>query len=270
MPALSPDIFPRLDSTSLRDNIGSSIRQAIMDGYFPPGSRLPTEQQLAMQMGVGRSSVREAVEHLVAIGLVERRRGLGVFVSGAQARTEGIVAALVPTLMLDQPSLQWLLEVRQTVEPRVAAMAARRATEEDLRELAAVVRRLEEQRSEPEAYAHTDLEYHLRIAQASGNRLFPHIIEGIHALFAHELLITVRVAGAISRSLPYHLRIFEALRARDAAAAEDLMAEHLTDVEQQLIELEMRRAAQAQPDQTDEIRAGGEPCPSIPKAHPLA
>ncbi len=231
--------LPRIRRESLRDQVAGLIQHAISDGSYPPGSRLPTEESLAQQLGVGRSSVREALEHLVALGLVVRQPGRGVFVAQPQDFAEHAMDSIMPAMVLNPPSMRWLLEVRQVVEPRVAALAARRATEQDLEELAAIVRDLEAQRYEPESYARTDLLFHRRIVQASGNMLFLRILKAIHSLFIQELEMTVRAPGATDRSFAFHRGIMEALRARDGEAAEIRMTEHLRDVERQLAEVKL-------------------------------
>lgn len=233
--------LPRIHRESLRDRVAELVKQAIADGLYPSGSRLPSEERLAQQLGVGRSSVREAIEHLVALGLVVRLPGRGVFVARPQDFAEKAMDNLVPALLLNPASMEWLLEVRQVVEPKVAALAAVRASEQDIAELALLVRDLEAQRYEPTRYARTDLQFHRRIAEASGNPLFPRILKTVHSLFVQELEMTVKVPGATDRSFPFHRRIFEAIQQHDPNAAETQMAEHLKDVQLQLVDLKLHR-----------------------------
>ena len=228
--------WSQLERVNLRDQVVEAIRQAIIEGRFPPGAKLPSEHEIARTFGVSRSSVREAIRHLAAMGLVTSRQGAGAFV--ARPEPARAMDALVPAFVLSQPSVRHLLEVRQSVEPYTAALAALRATDADLEELATIVRTLDAQRGHGEAYARTDRLFHHRIALASGNPLFPRILDLVHALFMRELLMTVRLPGAMEESFAFHRRIFEAIRARDALAAEQAMRDHLKSVEAQVDRVE--------------------------------
>lgn len=261
------EALPPIRRESLHDRVAGHIQQAIANGYYGPGSRLPAENQLAQQLGVGRSSIREAIEHLVAIGLLTKRLGRGVFVSQPQDFAVRAMDRLVPALLLDRSSMRWLLEVRQVVEPRVAALASSRATEQDISDLDGIVRVLEEQRYNPDHYARTDLAFHRRVAQASGNLLFPRILKAIHSIFILELEMTVRIPGATDRSFSFHRSIFEAIKRGDAVSAERRMAEHLSDVEMQLIELKpVRRMGQTKSGASSGQSEGGEKWPATPRS----
>jgi GntR family transcriptional repressor for pyruvate dehydrogenase complex len=229
--------WAQLERVNLRDQVVQAIQTAILERRYPPGAQLPSEHKLSKMLGVSRSSVREAIRHLAAVGLVTTQQGLGVFV--AQPRPGRVLDSLLPELFLSQPSLRHLLEVRQAVEGQTSALAAQRATRVDVADLEVLVHTLDSQRREPQAYAHSDRAFHHRIAEASGNPLFPRILDLVHGLFMRELLLTVRPPGATDRSFPFHRRIFEAIRDGDPAAAERAMREHLLDVHAQLDALEV-------------------------------
>ncbi len=149
--------------------VAQQILQAIKNGMFPIGSRLPSESELAQMMGVSRPTVREALAALAAVGVIESRPGIGNFVSNP---TDSIVRdALV--LLENEASCLEIMEARGLLEPPVAAAAAVKRTPEDLKRLGDIFHRLIKlaHRESFDRYFDTDKEFHLALVEAAGNDL---------------------------------------------------------------------------------------------------
>ncbi len=200
---------------SVTQDIVEAITRDVRAGQYRVGERIPNEQALAEEFGVGRSAVREAVRELIARDMVEIRPGRGTFVRSVHderllrsAESEEDVARLE------------LLEFRRIVEPESAALAALRATQEDLSRLAYDVDRLSE------AIGHgfrppEDLGFHLDVVRAAHNRSLARMGGAIMSFYERD--------GALptERDAHEHLEILEAIRAHDADAARTRMIVHL-------------------------------------------
>ena len=121
---------------SVRGQVFWQLRNQILRRTWPPGSKLPSEHELSRTMGVSRVSIREGIQHLVSLGILETRHGEGTFVRelGSQVHLN----ALIPLLVLDDIDILQVLEYRRIVEKGAAALAAERATDQDLVEMEAV------------------------------------------------------------------------------------------------------------------------------------
>lgn len=201
------------------------IVRLIHDRRLGPGEPLPTEPQLVDLLGASRNSVREAVRALRALGIVEIRRGLGMFVGEAPLRV------FTPSLSFriragengDVGSLRDLVEVRELLEVGLIGQVAGTLSTARLAALDALVRRMGE---DPEA----DRSFHALLYESAGNALVLQLIQLFWDVY-HEVEQTLgppedRVAEIEAN----HDRIVAALRAGDAAVAQDAMRRHFTDV----------------------------------------
>jgi GntR family transcriptional regulator, transcriptional repressor for pyruvate dehydrogenase complex len=200
-----------------KDSIVSSvidrIREALLRRDLKPGDYLPSETELTQTLGVSKSSVREAVKMLQAMGVVEVRRGQGTLV-----RTHPGAAYISPMifqLILESGYPEDLVELRLMFEPAFTVMAMRRATDEDLARIGKALERLEASVRSRTQVAEDDLAFHLAILRATGNRLVVRIGETIFQLF--EPSISISMQHIPERAVQDHRRIYEALCARDEA-----------------------------------------------------
>jgi DNA-binding FadR family transcriptional regulator len=130
-----------------------------------------------------------------------------------------------------------LVEVRKVIETVCAKLAAERATEEQICRLECIVEDMAEVTNDPAAYLAQDMGLHLRIAQASGNRIFPKMLELVREMFHRELRSTVYTDGAITKGFGYHRAVVHAIRMRDPDSAGKAMEKHLEDVRERLFDL---------------------------------
>jgi GntR family transcriptional repressor for pyruvate dehydrogenase complex len=198
-------------------------RLAQLVAVASPGSRLPTERELCEQLGVGRSTLREAVRALAFIGAVEPRQGSGTFVGGDPDSVDRLIGL---GLVLNRSRVHEILEVRRFLESESARLAAERPTDEDAAGLRAAIEGMRERRSDPSAASHDDLDYHVRLVRASRNRVLEHLLTGMRLLLESWIRVPMQTEEIFSAAVSEHERILEAVLARNADEAERLMDEH--------------------------------------------
>jgi GntR family transcriptional regulator, transcriptional repressor for pyruvate dehydrogenase complex len=206
-----------------------TIKDMILDGRLAPGQRLPPERSLSEALGVSRPTVREAIRSLQAMNILESRHGAGTFV--ASLSVDELLRPLQFVLSLAEGGLDHLFEVRLLLEPGAAALAADRASEEQVAGMRDCAARAEAEAVEDaEAMLRLDTELHERIVEASGNPLLQHLWAATSALGAESRAYTVRLPGVRPQTITEHHAIVEAIAAGDAAAAQAAMAAHIARI----------------------------------------
>lgn len=212
---------------ALPHRVAELLLREITDGEFGPGSRLPTEQQLAERFGVGRNVVREAIAQLRADGIVEARQGVGAFVLAPEQRTairidaEGLKSA---------ENMENLFELRRILETESATLAAERRSPEDLAAIKAALDRMSGEERWEDGSIEADLAFHREIARATGNdyihTFISYVCEQIRKSI-HYARLTNPLHDLIEVNVGEHVRIYEALEAGDPQAAGAAMARHI-------------------------------------------
>jgi GntR family transcriptional repressor for pyruvate dehydrogenase complex len=221
-----PNVAP-IRREPLAAEIARRLVDYLLSGGVEPGGRMPSERQLAEAFGVGRSAVREAIAALTLIGLIEVRHGDGTYLT----RPESPLLPQVVEwgLLLGEQRTIDLVEARQLIEIDIAGLAARRRTDDDLDDLERILARMEQESrngAKTAAFVDADVEFHLRLAEAARNSALRDVLSSIQALLRAWI---GRVIAEGYRDISYaeHVPIFEAVRARDARAAEDAMDAHM-------------------------------------------
>jgi GntR family transcriptional regulator, galactonate operon transcriptional repressor len=196
---------------SVLDTLGSRI----LGGHYQPGEILPREDELASQLGVSRTSLREAVKVLGAKGLVETRQRVGARVRprGDWHLLDPAVLSWHPDIRRDTQLLSGLLEARRIIEPAAAELAAMRASAADLALIENAYLAME--RSIPddlEGCCAADLAFHVSIIAASGNVVLKGLSGTIEAALGAAFLITNPLMSAQSRALAAHREVVERIR----------------------------------------------------------
>jgi DNA-binding FadR family transcriptional regulator len=221
-----------VESTRLYRQIAGQIAALIDNGEFPAGSRLPPERELAVLLGVSRTSVREAVIALELAGRVEVRVGTGIFVTHPGAgRKRDAGAAPVD----DGGAGPFdLLAARAMIEGEVAALAARNVRKADLAALRETIARMRAHGDDFARRDAADREFHVRIAEATGNGALPPTVAGLWDQRRGELWTRIEdhfhTPALREKTLTDHEAIVAALEAHDADAARDAMHRHLRRV----------------------------------------
>jgi len=198
------------------------MKQNIQDGLWEPGCKLPSEAELTATFNVSRVSVRSAVQKLRDLGVVITYQGKGTYVTRDVARY-GAFSDNQPILHLSQEEFDDMRVFRQTVEFRCMALAVENATDEDILQLEQALNRMLISKDDYKKYSQADYDFHLAIVKASHNRVFIHVMESLKNIYIHYLQELNRVLGITLESVEAHIKVFMALKNRDAATASETL-----------------------------------------------
>lgn len=204
------------------------LKDYILKGNLKNGDRLPTEMELCEQMGIGRSTLREAVKILEFQGFVRKSHGIGVIVVDESIRATTEMLQLM--LIRKKITMEELLEVRYTNEIKTAELAAINANGDDLKEIERHLKTMRNNLSTVKEYTNADVEFHLAIAKASKNKLFALILQIIRPLLEEMIEQTLQINHKPERSMKFHERIFKGIQSMDSELSSLAMKEHLEGI----------------------------------------
>ena len=221
--------FPRLKQEgALYKRIAEHVHELIVSEQLRPGDRLPAERELAEMLGVSRVPIREAMRSLAAQGLIEVRRGRGMFVA---ERIDAAVDEFTLTLLRHRDVLAELFAVRRLLEPASAQWAAVRAQPDEIEGMRRSVGEMEmlgeQDPPEYDAFGDRDVELHIHIAAAGHNRVLLRIMQAIQDLHRDQIETSLRYRDRVHETLDDHRRIVAAIEAGDPVLAGWAMSEHL-------------------------------------------
>jgi len=223
--------FTRIPRASLSDRIVEQMSGLISRGGLKAGERIPSEKQLGQRFGVGRTSVREALRSLAAMGVLETRMGEGTFVAGDAG--PALERGFQWGILMNPKTVEDLVETRLMLESHTAYLAAGKATAQDMDMAEESIRRMQASLGDPQQYLEHDLQFHLTIARATQNSILQSLLSttrGYLQAWIRETLSTA--SGDVSArrarlSIAEHKRIVRALRNRDSDGARQAMAAHI-------------------------------------------
>nr|WP_275983302.1 FCD domain-containing protein [Propionivibrio soli] len=231
---------PRPAVARISDTVAAELEKRILEGSLKPGKRLPSERDLAAELGVSRPSVRAAIQQLAARGFLVTRHGEGTFVTD---RLQAHFADPWQEMLQGQPLLQRdLLEFRQMLEGQAAALAADRATDADLERLDAAYQAMEAAYAGKDMVAciDTDVAFHQVIAEAAHNVLIGHLsaslMRVIHGHISHNLEHLQARPQRWGQLQDQHRAIWQAIHDRDPEAAGRSARSHIGFVRESMAE----------------------------------
>jgi len=210
------------------EKVFSFIRELLLNGSIQPGDKLIPERDLALQLGVSRPVVREALRALAMIGAVEIRERVGTIVRRPDVSTLGEFFAFA--LAQEKDATEDVMQARIALECQSIRLACKRATLADLDRLRAALDKIEATVDQVEAGSQADFDFHTALVQASGSRT----LIKLHGTIASLLMLSHRNRREIVqlhpdiklRIIADHRRIFQALVARDEQAADQILRDH--------------------------------------------
>lgn len=231
MQATEPLMYKVVQTSRLYEQIVQQIEDSILKGQLKEGEQLPAERELAQQFGVSRTAVREAVKTLREKGLVEAYAGRGTFVTSKTAHS---IRLTLDRMMRSDASegTVHLAEVREILEPEIAALAAQRADDDTLSAMRESIGVMDAARQDPERFIEGDLDFHLALAEAAGNPLILSLIDSIVGLLREQRMRTYYTEGGPERGQYHHKRILEAIEHRNLQGAREAMRAHLRQVQE--------------------------------------
>lgn len=218
-----------LESGLLSNQAARHIRALIIAGDLRKGDRLPSERRLSEQLGVSRTALREATKLLKEEGWLVARVGVGTFVTEPSHNI--LKRPLSETPEPYHEKLKDLHQARRVIEPTIAALAARHATDEHLEEMYQAIAEMDQNLGNSSQFIIADNKFHMVLAQASQNSVFQLMLNSIVELLQEARKVTISVPGTAEMATQYHHRIFEAVRSGDPAEAKRAMEEHLASVD---------------------------------------
>ena len=227
---------PGFSRTLLTEQVVDHLTRLIAEGTLAPGSFLPPEAELARQLRVSRTVVRESARVLAARGMIDIQQGRGSSVRAPAAWDIGGPLALA--VMAEHSELTNWLEVRAALEIAGARYAARRAGPAELSRVHQALSELGKDFADSEAYAEADIEFHLAIAAASRNPQFERLLRPLLPPLRTQFNRRVAQASVRSEANRQHAAIVDAIVAGDASRAVEAMTSHFRVVAEEVREIE--------------------------------
>jgi DNA-binding FadR family transcriptional regulator len=210
---------------AVADEAVPRIVELILEAGLRPGDRLPSERELMARLAVGRSSLREAVRTLVALGVIEVAVGSGMYVADGEGSM--ITRPLFWGRLMSEQSTRDVVEARRVVEVELAGLAAERARDDELAAIREKITLIERHLDDPDAFARYDLEFHLAIADAAHNQVLRQVIDTMRHVMRAWFAEAFRGREDRSEPVGRHQLIYDAIAARDPERARQAMAEHI-------------------------------------------
>jgi DNA-binding FadR family transcriptional regulator len=212
----------------LTNQVIRQIKDLIWRGEVTPGEYLPPQPELAAQLGVGLSTVREAVKALSLIGLLEPLPGRGTLVMPDGMKilsSDAAMRANLPPVELSE-----VLEARQVLESALARMAAERATPEDITEIQACLNEMEAAATDNKAFTRADMRFHLTVARASRNQVLTQSYYFIQGMLEVAIERADALPGGIERALVNHRDMLTGIRDHNSEQAQRASERQIMDV----------------------------------------
>jgi len=221
--------YTPIQSSKVFEQIAEQIEKRILSGELQSGDRLPTERELSEQFHASRTAVREAMKTLAQRGLVDMRPGRGTIVidgtSQAMRHSMGLMIKVGRA-----GSSESLVEVREIIEPEIAALAAVRATDEQITAMREAVKVMDINIHETNAYIIADNDFHRALAAGTQNILILSLVDSIVDLLSEQRKLIFSTNGAPERGQIHHKRILDSVIRHDVEAAREAMRAHLQQV----------------------------------------
>ncbi len=218
-----------LQSERLYERIVSQIERRIEAGDLKVGDQLPSERELAEQFAVSRTAVREAVKALHQQGLVEIRPGRGTFITNGTPDTIRNSLGMLMKFGGKNGSMN-LVEVREILEPEIAALAATRITDEFITTMQDAVTIMDTALDNVDVFVEADLDFHLALAEGTQNPFIPILMDSIIELLREQRKSIGLTKGGLRRGQIHHKKILDSVTRRDPQSARLAMQDHLQQV----------------------------------------
>lgn len=215
----------RVQKISISEEIAKQIMDLISKGELKPGDHLPSERELCKEFGASRSSLREALRCLSIVGVLNARVGEGTSV--AEDGEKFLRKIIEWRLITERHDIENLLEVRTALEGVSAANTARQATSEQIEKLRKILNKMQGAVKDEKTFAALDLEFHVALAEASGNSLVSGLIELVRGQLVKALHKVLVVPHALPLTHKEHTAIFTAIERNDPDGARKAMQAHL-------------------------------------------
>jgi GntR family transcriptional regulator, transcriptional repressor for pyruvate dehydrogenase complex len=221
--------------TTLTASAFEELISYVVHGAWKAGDRIPPERELCQQLGIARTSLREALKAMELIGMLDSRVGDGTFVCDrSQFLSRPLLWAFTGT---DHAELQDIMETRLFLERDLAGLAAERASPSEIEEIGKTIDDMRECIAKGESPIEADMRFHLAVARAAHNEVMRNAVQLLRNLLRQWLLLKLLIPQVPGKVLQQHDAVFRAIKARDREAARAAMARHLEKTAQLVTEV---------------------------------
>jgi GntR family transcriptional repressor for pyruvate dehydrogenase complex len=229
----------------------------VVNGSWKAGDRIPPERDLCQQLGIARTSLREALKAMELVGMVDSRVGDGTFVC---PRSEFLSRPLLWAFTgTDHTEFQEIMEARIVIEESLAGLAAERASAQEIKAIAETIQMMQDSIARDEPILEADMAFHLATARASHNNPLANSVQLLRNLMRHWLFYKVLIPEVAPRILKRHVAVYRALAQHKPIAARRQMRLHLEEtmvLVERVIEQRKSEGQRARPMQP-RLKAGG-------------
>lgn len=224
----------RVKRITIGEQVYEQLKERILRREWTPGEKLPSENELSENFGVSRITIRQAIQKMATLGIVETKFGDGTYVL---PYTPGMVMNnIIPFAYLGENSLLEVLEFRKVIEAPTAELAAQKATNQDIRSIENIYQRMLFMRDCKSGFFQADFDFHLEIANITNNSLIINtytILQNVLKV-AMEKIVDVR---GHEHGIYYHRLIIDAMKSRDSQSCRKVMEDHINDTYDSMVEL---------------------------------
>ena len=222
-----------LEKKNLTDLVVTTLQDEIRDDRLKPGQKLPSIYELSRALNVGTGTIREGLQQLQSMGIIEMLQGKGSFVRSDISYYQ-FLRKSEALLSLSKYDMINMLEARKLIERETAKLAARNMCTSGLKELDEILSKAEIDKTEIESFSEDDISFHLKIAEYSRNSTLLVFLKAIQSVFTEEVKAVASVEEARQRALRQHRDIYNALKNKDEKEASRRMGKHIYDVERMI------------------------------------
>jgi len=228
--------FKKINRGRVSDDVLHQIKKSIVDGVYKPGEKLPSEKELLETFDVSRGSLRVALKSLERLGFIGIKTGVfgGAYV--ADSVVHSFSTALYDIIRMKQIELREVLEMREVIEPAIAALAAERRDQDDLKELEASIAVREKAVRMGKVPIVVNIDFHQVLAKASKNEMFSLIMDVMGLILNDEFKRIGLSLEDHTSIVDFHKKIAARIREKDGRSASRLMHEHVLDVAKRLLD----------------------------------
>lgn len=202
----------------------SSIIDAISDGTYKAGQKLPNEYELISELQISRNSLREAMRVLSTVGVVEIKRGDGTYV--CSQLNPSLIDNMIYGLVFDASSTDELIELRQSLDEIVLKLAIDKADDDDIKGLQQCIDEMASKFKEGDLAqaAKADYNFHIKLVDAAKNTFLSRIVKGVYRLFIHSIQESISTEEEFAKAVKYHKQLLSLVENRDKGKVTDVVA----------------------------------------------
>lgn len=207
---------------NLVDEVYKKMKEKILSGEWEPGEKIPSENKLSKKFGVSRNTIRNAIQKLKGLNVIETKQGQGTFLS--ENLNSSIVSSIIPDMIFSDDEMLDVLEFRSVIEKENARLAAIRAEEEDIKEIKKALDQMIKNQDDYKEYSLWDYKFHLNIAKASKNKILYQTMLRLKDILFHHLE-EMNKEGDFKKSIEGHKKLYAAIKNKDPELAVSLSEE---------------------------------------------